>query len=1832
MGNLLAQFRDHLLSLGISEGSIRNYISDVNHFLGWYSQNYPRHDLAQVNVEHSLAYRTHLTGELQAPLATVNRRLSSLRKFFAWAQLQQIISNNAMGGVSNLTITSDNQPEDAPRQNEVLAAVEEKKIGAVHHHLRSRVIHVSLLIVLVLLLAAGSDETVKEKITRTFANYPRDFALNLTSLVDRIEYERIKPIPDIVDINDIFGYTNEGKISPTLPVVFKTKPAFELSDPGLIANLNANYLQGRPASFFMEATEDKWIHRNGINTMQGALIIENGYYVPLRLENLGGKNDFLVAQSNGKLLFALQPGGNIYTAGRITAQGLTTSDLTILTTLNVAGNTNISGLLTASGGINTNNSSINAGMGSISGGSIAGATLTTTGNTSVGGNLSVAGSIQGSSVAVSSLTEGSVVFVGNAGLLAQNNANFFWDDANTRLGLGTATPDFRVDVSGNFRIEGSNQLLFGGTGSGDADVNLYRSAANVLKTDDDLVIGSTGNGKITVGVVDPYLIINTGTFQPQLVFRTTATVGADDFVFEPAGVERLRLTEAGNLNIVSGDLLTAGTSRLTNAGTLQNITGYTQTSGNFSISGTGTFSTGTGAISLNGSTSVTGANTLTVGTGATSLGGTLSVTGAGTFSSTLGVSGLLTASGGLTVTGATNINTSGANVTNIGTGTNIGTITIGNTSGGDLVLNDPNWNITGGGVATFTSLSTGSGPISGGAGSFTSIANSGSYTQSGTSANTFTGATTFSAAGTALSVTNNVSIGGTLGVTGSATFGSTGSFASTLTASNGFTLTTGALNLTSTSGALSLTAGNANALIDLKADDTTRTLTLNNSGADTVAAGVPETKLIVKAGIGQANNLVELQNSAGDVVARFEPDGDLVLGSTGGGKLTAGIIDPHLIVNTGTVQGTLEFRTTATAGADDFIFTLGGAEKARIAESGNLTVLGTLTSQSSSTSTFAGTIDMQNNLILNIGAAGTDFTSGGGLTLASLLTASNGLTLSAGAINLTATSGAISTTGLAASTIGTASANLTLSTTTSGVLALTSAGALNLTAGAASTITLANVANALNFDANTLSIDALNNRVGIGLSAPGARLEVSSAGDTATSYTARFQSSGSIAGAGGILFDQNGVNSFKLHTQSTSGSDGFLKFSYITHSTGAVLNDDILVMRSGNVGIGAVNPGLKLDVRGGSDITLAGRTGFLVLDAVGASLALDSDEIQAKAADTAASTLRLNDLGGDIIMLANGTGNVGIGVAPATKLDVTGLTLNTQADGTVGVANLTNTLNKNDALTKTFSSLTIKPTFNTGASNTTTTYNVLNIDTVNTATTGLTTNLIAAGFGGTVNFKVKSNGDVVVGATGTGKITAATVDPLYTIDGIRYSTFAPSMLGVKEEIAGSAILQYDSAYRAYSYAIDLNNQTNGSDMWVFSRVTATDLDLTQVLLTPSSSARTWYVKDPLTRTITFFSDRPVEVSYRLTAPRFDYTNWSTLSNETEESGLIAPDAPAQNQSSSLSINTKLGAFTENFETTDSSVTLKEAVSVNSSNSQEVVKSSGGYDSKILGVVVERSGNIVTVAPAGQVLVKASVENGVIKAGDHLTSSATKDGILMKATQAGRTLGVSLQPLSADGEVLIIVNPSWFDPEAPSYASNGAVTSTSSSQSTTFDVISANTVNTTNLNIAGVAIFVDDSGNLKINGNVLVSGKGTFAEVRVDGILSLYSGISAPNGLAINLGLSKAFEIKDSTGAAVASISDQGDIFARSIKVDEVRLDATAAQPSTGVAVFRAGGTALLVETTKITLGSRVIVTFKGNYAPATRYWISDEVAGESFTLNLDQSPLSDTEFSWWIVN
>lgn len=67
-----------------------------------------------------------------------------------------------------------------------------------------------------------------------------------------------------------------------------------------------------------------------------------------------------------------------------------------------------------------------------------------------GGNVVALGN--GGTGTATQFTQGSVVFAGTAGVYAQRNNGFFWDDTNYLLGIGTALPVNQLHLKGNLKV------------------------------------------------------------------------------------------------------------------------------------------------------------------------------------------------------------------------------------------------------------------------------------------------------------------------------------------------------------------------------------------------------------------------------------------------------------------------------------------------------------------------------------------------------------------------------------------------------------------------------------------------------------------------------------------------------------------------------------------------------------------------------------------------------------------------------------------------------------------------------------------------------------------------------------------------------------------------------------------------------------------------------------------------------------------------------------------------------------------------------------------------------------------------------------------------------------------------------------------------------------------------------------------------------------------------------------------------------------------------------------------------------------------------------------
>jgi hypothetical protein len=124
-------------------------------------------------------------------------------------------------------------------------------------------------------------------------------------------------------------------------------------------------------------------------------------------------------------------------------------------------------------------------------------------------------------------TAGSVVFAGASGTYSQNNAGFFWDNTNSRLGIGTTSPAAKLDVNGTIVARG------GGVEGGEFSLNNPDNAStgmviDVAGADAGRVFSTRNNFTLSLGQLS-------GTGGTILLYTAAA--------------ERMRIDSSGNVGI-----------------------------------------------------------------------------------------------------------------------------------------------------------------------------------------------------------------------------------------------------------------------------------------------------------------------------------------------------------------------------------------------------------------------------------------------------------------------------------------------------------------------------------------------------------------------------------------------------------------------------------------------------------------------------------------------------------------------------------------------------------------------------------------------------------------------------------------------------------------------------------------------------------------------------------------------------------------------------------------------------------------------------------------------------------------------------------------------------------------------------------------------------------------------------------------------------------------------------------------------------------------------------------------------------------------------------------
>ncbi|MFN8206993.1 MAG: hypothetical protein U0T82_06220 [Bacteroidales bacterium] len=204
---------------------------------------------------------------------------------------------------------------------------------------------------------------------------------------------------------------------------------------------------------------------------------------------------------------------------------------------------------------------------------------------------------------IPSLTAGSVVFSGGGTTLSQNNAYFFWDNANARLALGANTFDAtypeklkvnagtttsRTVIAGYGTINNQFQLLIkNGSAAPSASSELAAVANNGTTTNNYIYMGinssAFSSASFTIGVANDAhvynmgqnLSIGTGTAAKVIKFHTGGTLAANERMrIDGTGLVGINTTTPTSRLQVNGSVATAIVSKSAN---------YTATASDYTI-------------------------------------------------------------------------------------------------------------------------------------------------------------------------------------------------------------------------------------------------------------------------------------------------------------------------------------------------------------------------------------------------------------------------------------------------------------------------------------------------------------------------------------------------------------------------------------------------------------------------------------------------------------------------------------------------------------------------------------------------------------------------------------------------------------------------------------------------------------------------------------------------------------------------------------------------------------------------------------------------------------------------------------------------------------------------------------------------------------------------------------------------------------------------------------------------------------------------------------------------------------------------------------------------
>jgi len=182
-----------------------------------------------------------------------------------------------------------------------------------------------------------------------------------------------------------------------------------------------------------------------------------------------------------------------------------------------------------------------------------------------------------------------------------------------------------------------------------------------------------------------------------------------------------------------------------------------------------------------------------------------------------------------------------------------------------------------------------------------------------------------------------------------------------------------------------------------------------------------------------------------------------------------------------------------------------------------------------------------------------------------------------------------------------------------------------------------------------------------------------------------------------------------------------------------------------------------------------------------------------------------------------------------------------------------------------------------------------------------------------------------------------------------------------------------------------------------------------------------------------------------------------------------------------------------------------------------------------------------------------------------------------------------------------------------------------------------------LNLLAGVLTISDSGLVAITGDLTVSGTVTANKLETgeislttdEGLLNSPDASISPRYPLIAASQNDDLEIKLASDSALIVSTETQDPVVKIGADGSARFnDLTLSAHASGLTTISAGDKVATLPAVALKTTSQVIVTFEGDYAPATKYWITKNFTDviPTFTIHMDYPVASEVNASWLIIN